>query len=253
MQLISMRRSTVLADAFRARSVSAMARVGFSCLSHDSNEIAQTIRQKLKNYMNGFMNDPSRTDGLGRASWPGRSGEPVEAWDSPLAHRKFFEWRAGGADCISEEPMKAMLYDIGMELTICSKSVAAALIHTMDKGGDDNCTYWPEYLNSMFAMGPVSDSGAPDPTEPGGPSSDAPTSTEPAAPVDKYAGFTMKGGAGPAIDVKTAPTLLYQGPGTKKVPSLKAKASAVEASSSKTLLIGAGIAAAIVAAVVWLR
>jgi len=152
-------------------------RVGYSCFDADKDEIANDIKGRLKKYMDGHMNDPSHP--MGRSFWPGLDGTGVPASESPLAHRELFLSRTGDINgCINEEGMKDILYTIGMELEICGQSVAAGVIKAMDKGGT-NCTTWPEYLNSMFAVGPVSDSGAPDPTETQAQASAASTETLP--------------------------------------------------------------------------
>ncbi len=116
------------------------------------------------------MNDAGHTgaDGSpkGRSSWPDAHGNPTDAWGSPLAHRKFFEWRAGGpGGVVNADGMRALLDAIGVDQTVCSKSVADGIIHGMDKGGDDNITTWPEYLNSIFSIGPVADVPTVDPTD----------------------------------------------------------------------------------------
>jgi len=263
---LSMRRSTVLADVRvgrAARTSVGGVDTGVSlkypagrCLPGDPTnlkaDIAQELRQKLKDYMNGFMNDPSRTDGLGRDSWPGVDGTPGQAWDSPLAHRKFFEWRAGVGGCIDKAAMNGILSDISMDTSICAQSVAEGLINTMNKpGGDDGCTSWPEYLNSMFHVGPVSDSGAPDPTD--GVDGAAPADGGTTTPTDRFAGYTMGGSGGPGlgnIGIKEKIDVPMPSVGPLLVKPTPTTSSGV---GSKTLLIGAGIAAAFIATVIWLR
>ncbi len=133
-------------------------------------DVKDELLQHLKDYMQGFMNDPahkSSADGSpdGRVFWPDAAGNPTDAWGSPLAHRKLFEWRAGGpGGRIDADGARAFLAAIGMPQTVCSTSVAEGIIHQMDKGGDDNLTTWDEYLNSMFSIGPVADTPTVDPT-----------------------------------------------------------------------------------------
>lgn len=132
--------------------------------------VKQDLLQHLKDYMQGFLNDPAHkgsSDGSpdGRASWPDAVGNPTDAWNSPLAHRKLFEWRAGGpGGRLNADGVRALLDAIGVDQTICSTSVADGIIHGMDKGADDNLTTWEEYLNSIFHIGPVADVPTLDPT-----------------------------------------------------------------------------------------
>lgn len=133
------------------------------------SEVRQELMQHLKDYMHGFMDDAAYVskgdEPSGRASWPDKDGNPTDAWNSPLAHRKFFEWRAGGPGAgIDADGVRALLDSIGVDQTICSTSVADGIIHGMDKGADDNVTKWPEYLNSIFRLGPVADTPSEDPT-----------------------------------------------------------------------------------------
>lgn len=149
----------------------AEAAAGDDGLKRDLNDL---LHSRLKSYMQGFMNDPSHTgaDGSppGRSSWPLPDGSPTDGvttdvWDSPLGHRKFFEWRArGSGGVLTKGTMEDTLNAIGVDLSVCGKSVAEGLMHAMTKSGDDGHTTWPEYLNSMFRVGPASDSKAPDPT-----------------------------------------------------------------------------------------
>lgn len=134
-----------------------------------ADDKAAEITAKLEVYFR-FLNDPSLTGRPGypdsRASWPDINGNPTDAWNSPLAHRTFFEWWANGAKCIDVASIKNLLFAIGVDQTLCGADVAEALAHSMDKGADDGCVTWPEYLNSRFSVGPASDTKAPDPTEP---------------------------------------------------------------------------------------
>lgn len=227
---ITMRRSTVLAN--NAASKRSRTIVGYSCVDHDEKEIENDIKGRIKDHLNSFMNDPTRTDGLGRSSWPGVDGTPGDAGNSPLAHRKFFHYRGG--ECMPVSNVADILYEVGMELTICGKSVAEGLVHAMDKKGDESCVTWPEYLNSMFSIGPVSDTGAPDPTENDG----VPQYTIYKEP-ERFSGYTRADQGGRL--------------GSSTALSPQRAREEAKSSSSKTPWILGGIALAATAVVVFVR
>ncbi len=181
------RRATTMSGT-RGRGRELLARVsgdvttGYDGCSADS--VGVEVRRRLNDYMT-FMNDPALNTperiAAGypetRATWPAADGSPTDAQSSPLAHRRFFDWQvrssggrsASGAECMDVGALRNLLSAIGMDLTVScvgtSHDVAEGIAHGMDKGGDDDCVTWPEYLNSMFGIGPVADVPTTDPTE----------------------------------------------------------------------------------------
>lgn len=166
MTMVNLRRSTILASNKFRTSVQVG---GYDVHCYDGpSSIKAQVQSEVEDHFRNYFRAKIRDYGLKGDSWKRVDGTlTTDPWEAPEAHRIFFNARLNGeGDCLSYDHVWNLLADIGVDQEVCGQSVVDALLHLMDKSGH-NCTTWPEYLNSRFAVGPASDSKAPDPTDPG--------------------------------------------------------------------------------------